>query len=72
MNAVSALTGGVALVCLAVATPARAAGGPPDARLTTKAKIAVLTTVGVHGTSIHVDTSDGRVTLCGTVNSPKD
>jgi hyperosmotically inducible protein len=71
-NEVSALIAGVALACLTLATPARAAEGPSDAWLTTKAKIAVLTMVGVHGTSIHVDTSDGKVTLYGTVNSPKD
>jgi hyperosmotically inducible protein len=64
---------GVAMLGFALATaPARAAKGPPDAWLTTKAKIAVLTTVGAHGTAIHVDTSDGKVTLYGTVNSPRD
>jgi len=63
---------GLALFGLTLATPARASEGPPDAWLTTKTKIAVLTTSGVHGTSIHVDTLDGRVTLYGNVNSPKD
>lgn len=39
----------------------------PDAWITTKAKIALLTTEGVSGMAIHVDTTDGRVTLHGTV-----
>jgi hyperosmotically inducible periplasmic protein len=72
LREVCTLIAGVAFVCLMLGTPARAAEGPPDAWLTTKTKIAVLTTVGVHGTSIHVDTSNGKVTLYGTVNSPKD
>jgi hyperosmotically inducible protein len=61
-----------ALLALALATPARAAEGPPDAWLTTKAKIAVLTEVGMHGTSIHVDTVNGKVTLHGKVDSAAD
>src|SRR5262245_24896462 len=65
-------TAGLGLLCLAFATPVRAAEGPPDAWITTKAKIAVLTTTGTHGTSIHLDTVDGRVTLYGSVNAPKD
>ncbi len=71
-NEVSGWIAGLALLGLAVAAPVPAVEGPPDAWLTTKTKIAVLTTTGVHGTSIHVDTSDGRVTLYGNVNSPKD
>jgi osmotically-inducible protein OsmY len=39
------------------ATPAQA--GPSDAWITTKAKAALLTTEGVSGTAINVDTADG-------------
>ena len=41
----------------------------PDAWITTKAKIALLTTEGVHGTAVDVDTVDGRVTLHGVVST---
>jgi hyperosmotically inducible protein len=61
-----------ALLALPLAGRALAAEGPPDAWLTTKAKIAVLTSVGVDGTSIHVDTVDGKVTLHGKVDSAED
>lgn len=39
----------------------------PDAWLTTKVKLALLTTDGVPATAINVDTIDGRVTLHGAV-----
>jgi len=38
-----------------------------DAWITTKVKVALLTTEGVSGTKLNVDTVDGRVTLYGTV-----
>ncbi|MEO8605458.1 MAG: BON domain-containing protein [bacterium] len=41
----------------------------PDAWVTTKVKLALLTTDGVSSTRINVDTIDGRVTLHGTVPS---
>jgi osmotically-inducible protein OsmY len=41
----------------------------PDAWVTTKTKLALLTTEGVSGTAIHVDTLLGRVTLYGKVPS---
>ncbi|HZP42395.1 MAG TPA: BON domain-containing protein [Candidatus Binatia bacterium] len=41
----------------------------PDAWITAKTKIALLTAEGVHATGINVDTVDGRVTLAGTVPS---
>lgn len=44
----------------------------PDAWITTKAKIALLTTEGVSGTAIHIDTTDGRVTLHGSVATAPD
>lgn len=40
--------------------------------MTTKTKIAVLTSVGMNGTAIHVDTVDGKVTLHGKVDSRLD
>ena len=52
---------------VALATPAGAA--TPDAWITTKTKLALLTTEGVSGTAINVDTVLGRVTLYGKVGS---
>jgi hyperosmotically inducible periplasmic protein len=49
----------------------QAAEGPPDAWLTTKAKVALLTSIGTKG-SIHVDTVDGKMTLYGKVPSADD
>lgn len=43
--------------------------GPPDAWLTTKAKIALLTADGVSVTAVHVETVDGKVTLHGKVKT---
>jgi len=51
---------------------ARAKSQPPDSWVTTKAKIAVLSKVGTAGTTIHVDTVDGRVTLHGHVRDASD
>lgn len=62
----------VAVALFALAPMAHAKSQPPDAWLTTKAKIAVLSKVGTAGTSIHVDTVDGRVTLHGHVRSADD
>lgn len=59
----------VALVvplALALAGPARAASAP-DAWVTTKVKMALLTSEGVSARAVNVDTIDGRVTLHGTV-----
>src|SRR4030095_2089122 len=52
---------------VALATPAGAA--MPDAWITMKTKLALLTTAGVSGRAINVDTVFGRVTLHGTVRS---
>jgi osmotically-inducible protein OsmY len=52
---------------LLLATTALAA--PPDAWITAKTKMALLTTEGVSGTGINVDTVDGTVTLHGKVGS---
>lgn len=55
------------VVGIALATPATAA--TPDAWITTKTKLALLTTEGVSGTAIKVDTVVGRVTLHGKVGT---
>jgi hyperosmotically inducible protein len=57
-------------VVLSVAAPARAA--TPDAWITTKIKLALLTTDGVSGTAIKVDTIAGQVTLYGKVHSAEE
>ncbi len=57
----------VVVVGVALATPAWAA--TPDAWITTKTKLALLTTEGVSGTAIKVDTVMGQVTLHGKVGS---
>ena len=59
-----------AVLGMALAAPVRAA--TPDAWITTKAKLALLTTEGVSGTAIHVDTVLGRVTLHGKVRSAEE
>ena len=45
------------------------AANVPDAWITTKIKLALLTTEGVSSNDVNVDTIDGRVTLHGTVGS---
>jgi len=56
-----------AVLALLVAQHAGAA--TPDAWITTKAKLALLTTADVPGTAINVDTVNGQITLHGTVAS---
>jgi osmotically-inducible protein OsmY len=46
-----------------------AANAAPDAWITTKVKMSLLTTEGVSATLVNVDTTDGRVTLHGGVRS---
>lgn len=46
-----------------------AMAAPSDPWITTKAKMALLTTEGVSATDVNVDTVSGRVTLHGTVGS---
>jgi osmotically-inducible protein OsmY len=55
---------------VALATPTGAA--TPDAWITTKTKLALLTTEGVSGMAIKVDTVLGRVTLHGKVGSTEE
>jgi hyperosmotically inducible periplasmic protein len=59
--------GAVLAGTLLLATSALAT--PPDAWITAKTKMALLTTEGVSGTAINVDTVDGNVTLHGRVSS---
>jgi osmotically-inducible protein OsmY len=62
-----AVLGAAVLFSMTNANAAFAA--PSDAWITTKAKIALLTTDGVSATAVNVDTVDGRVTLHGKVQS---
>lgn len=64
-SSVLALLLGVVLTVSAGATM-------PDAWITTKTKLALLTTAGVSGMGINVDTVLGRVTLHGTVRSAEE
>ncbi|HEY7516085.1 MAG TPA: BON domain-containing protein, partial [Vicinamibacteria bacterium] len=56
---------GAAIALLGATTPAVA--DTSDGWITTKAKIMLLTTDGVSGTKVNVDTVDGKVTLHGKV-----
>jgi hyperosmotically inducible periplasmic protein len=58
------------VVSVALAAPVGAA--TPDAWITTKTKLSLLTTEGVSGTAIHVDTVLGKVTLHGKVRSAEE
>ena len=60
------------LMGLAVLAAFAAAGGRADANdswITTKAKLTLLTTDGIHVSAPNVDTVDGKVTLHGKVDS---
>ena len=59
-------------IAMGVALAARAGTAPPDAWITTEIKLALLTTEGVSGTAIKVDTVIGRVTLYGKVHSAEE
>jgi hyperosmotically inducible protein len=59
-------------VVLGAALTAPAWAATPDAWITTKTKLALLTTEGVSGTAIKVDTVAGRVTLHGKVHSTEE
>jgi hyperosmotically inducible protein len=62
----------VIVLVLSAALAAPAGAATPDAWITTKIKLALLTTEGVSGTAIKVDTVVGRVTLYGTVHSAEE
>lgn len=59
----------LAAMVLTILLPLSLAADSKDAWLTTKAKIALLTTEGVKVTSVNVDTVDGTVTLHGKVRT---
>jgi len=63
-------TFGAGLAIVLLAGPARA--DAPDAWISTKAKITLLTTDGVSVTTVNVDTVNGRVTLHGQVKSESE
>lgn len=65
-----AAVGGAVVFGLTLGTPAFA--DTPDAWVTTKIKLALLTTDGVGSTDVNVDTVDGHVTLHGTVASQQE
>ncbi len=60
-----------AALALALAGTAGAAQ-QPDAWVTTKVKMSLLTSEGLAATHVHVDTTDGRVTLHGSVPTAAD
>ena len=61
----------IAAAALSLSMPAWAVARP-DAWITTKTKISLLTAEGVPGIAINVDSTDGRVTLHGTVGSEQE
>jgi hyperosmotically inducible protein len=63
---------GLLAVALSVALAEPAEAAPPDAWITTKVKLALLSTEGVSGTTIMVDTVLGHVTLYGKVGSVEE
>ena len=63
---------GVLAVAVSVALTVPVVAATPDAWITTKAKLSLLTTEGVSGTAIHVDTILGKVTLHGKVGSAEE
>jgi hyperosmotically inducible periplasmic protein len=62
----------VMAVVLGAALAAPAGAATPDAWITTKIKLALLTTEGVSATAIKVDTIAGQVTLYGKVHSAEE
>ena len=72
MNGTSWIKQSALAVVVAVALAAPVGAATPDAWITTKTKLALLTTEGVSGTAIHVDTVLGRVTLHGKVRSAEE
>ncbi|HKN00948.1 MAG TPA: BON domain-containing protein [Candidatus Binataceae bacterium] len=62
----------VIAVVLGAALAAPAGAATPDAWITAKIKLSLLTTEGVSGTAIRVDTVAGQVTLYGKVHSAEE
>jgi hyperosmotically inducible protein len=65
---ISFAAGTLAALCL-LQPPIASAAARPDAWITSKAKVALLTSEGVSATGVNVDTVDGRVTLHGKVRT---
>lgn len=63
------VTGTVFALALGCIVAARAAASEPDAWITTKTKLVLLTTEGINATAVNVDTVNGQVTLHGKVRS---
>jgi len=72
MNVTNGIKHGVLAVVVALALAAPVSAATPDAWITTKTKLSLLTTEGVSGTAIHVDTILGKVTLHGKVSSAEE
>ena len=72
MNGTYGIKYSVLAVVVAVALAAPVVAATPDAWITTKTKLSLLTTEGVSGTAIHVDTILGKVTLHGKVRSAEE
>ena len=72
MHGTSWIKYSVLAVVLGAALATSAEAATSDAWITTKTKLALLTTEGVSGTAIHVDTVLGRVTLHGKVHSAEE
>jgi len=72
MNGIHWMKYGVLAVAVSVALAVPVGAATPDAWITTKAKLSLLTTEGVSGTAIHVDTILGKVTLHGKVASAEE
>jgi osmotically-inducible protein OsmY len=72
MHRTSWMRSSLLALVLGAALVAPAGAATPDAWITTKTKLALLTTEGVSGTAIKVDTVVGRVTLHGKVGSTEE
>ena len=72
MNAINGIKYSVLAVVVALVLTAPVSAATPDAWITTKTKLSLLTTEGVSGTAIHVDTILGKVTLHGKVRSAEE
>lgn len=72
MSRTSWIRSSLLAVIIGCALAAPAGASTSDAWITTKAKLSLLTTEGVSGTAINVDTVLGRVTLHGKVHSAEE
>jgi hyperosmotically inducible periplasmic protein len=63
------ISGAVCAAVLGCVVAAQAITSPPDAWITTKIKLLLLTTEGITATAVNVDTVNGQVTLHGKVGS---